>query len=234
MSPMAILHCHPLRSPLLPVLTLYFRPLKLALPVTGFTLAFCPSVGAEISLRPLTPSNICFLGVAWPLAMLFALPRLYSIILSAASRSNGSPSDAAAVEGVGGMFSASSIAQSGSVGIENGLSGFEIGVNWIGTVVVVVTVRIECWLQKGDCWDACPCGGVDGRRGIVLVVMSSASVVGLACFKGEFVSHSSSSSSSCLSGDKSWIGDSAPNVWLRSASSHHGDVMLASRSLLRL
>ena len=128
-SPMALLHIHPLICPLFPVLTLYFRPRKLALPVIGFTLAFCPNVGAEISLRPLTPSNICFLGVAWPLAILFALPRLYSIILSAASRSNGSPSNAAAVEGVGGIFSASPTAQSGSVGIENGLSGFEIGVN---------------------------------------------------------------------------------------------------------
>ena len=33
----------------------------------------------------------------------------------------------------------------------NGLSGFEMGVNCIGTVVVVVTVRIDGWLREGDC-----------------------------------------------------------------------------------
>lgn len=121
-SPIVTRYSRPLKLALPPIGTPHFRPLKLALPPIGFTApsAFCPSVGAEISLRPFTPSIICLRGVAWPLAILFALPRLYSIILSAASRSNGSPSSAAAVEGVGGIFSASSIAHSGSACIAKG------------------------------------------------------------------------------------------------------------------
>lgn len=45
------------------------------------------SAGALMSLLPATPSNICFLGVACPIATLLALPLLSRICSNAASRS---------------------------------------------------------------------------------------------------------------------------------------------------
>ena len=86
----------------------------------------------------LTPSIICFRGVTWPLAMDFARPRRYAIAASAAARSNvGAEPDRSRgdkVFGVGGMSSASSMAQ-----LDEGFTG----VKCMGIVVVWVIVRTD-------------------------------------------------------------------------------------------
>merc|ERR1711939_39577 len=116
-----------------------------------------PSAGALTSRRPLilTPSSICFRGVACPAAKLLARPLRYSIAARAAARSKGSSlpgadfvwvkgypkgaeSSTATSEwedvGRGGTFSTS--LSSSPLGL-----GLLTGVKCMGIVVVVVIVR---------------------------------------------------------------------------------------------
>lgn len=99
--------------------------------------------GALISLRSLTPSTICFIGVPWPAAMLLARPRRSRIAARAASRSMPSLfNDNSPKTGVCASAAAWATVE-GVIGPRPALKAGVAGEKCRGMVVVVVMVRVR-------------------------------------------------------------------------------------------